>query len=352
MARSRRKAFTLVELLVVIVILSLLMALLFPSLRGVWQRYNMTRCQSNLFHIYQAFRLRAADEAMGVKQAYAVAAWTTVLAPYLENDASQFKCTETVAAGVTPIPSITELVELRMHGPGGYIQQLEQGPWMLKLSVTQYNKARSMNLLSNADAADNINTNYPEFTTYVPDGTPDVYWLCMEDHGGDNDFKDVMTQVTVNEVAGEVKLECISGYTIWTENALMDKLTGEVLFTIGSNNWDFSPDRTITLEGVAMDASYGMNEYAIDKVDRQGKPIRGVGGAGGKILVMDYLKLEAKTTDVWTDEPWAPDRDGVPVFARHFGMANILFSDGSVQPVQPDDINPLAPTTAMKWWMP
>ncbi|MGB2615547.1 MAG: prepilin-type N-terminal cleavage/methylation domain-containing protein, partial [Phycisphaerae bacterium] len=99
MARSRRKAFTLVELLVVIVILSLLMALLFPSLRGVWQRYNMTRCQSNLFHIYQAFRLRAADEAMGVKQAYAVAAWTTVLAPYLENDASQFKCTETVAAG-------------------------------------------------------------------------------------------------------------------------------------------------------------------------------------------------------------------------------------------------------------
>ena len=372
MARSRRKsktpsrrdlrsgkgAFTLVELLVVIVILSLLMAMLIPSLRGVWQRYNMTRCQSNLFHIYQAFRLRAADEAMGVKQAYAVAAWPSVLAPYLENDASQFRCMETSAAGAVPIPSITELVELRMHGPGGYIQQMEPGPWMLKLSVTQYNTARGMNLLSNAGEADNINTLHPEFTTYVPDGTPDIYWLCMEDHGGDNDFKDVMTQVTVNEVAGKVKLDCISGYTIWTENALMDKLTGEVLFTTGSNNWDFSPDRTITLEGVAMDASYGMNEYAIDKVT-QGKLIRGVGGAGGKILVMDYLKLEAKTTDVWADEKWDPDRDGVPVFARHFGQANVLFSDGSVRPVRvdtkappPEDINPITESVRMKWWKP
>ncbi|MGB2795921.1 MAG: prepilin-type N-terminal cleavage/methylation domain-containing protein [Phycisphaerae bacterium] len=352
MARSRRKAFTLVELLVVIVILSLLMALLVPSLRGVWQRYNMTRCQSNLFHIYQAFRLRAADEAMGAKEAYPVAAWPTVLAPYLENDASQFRCMETSAAGAVSIPSITELVELRMHGPGGYIQQMEQGPYMLRLSVTQYTKARGMNLLSNADAADDMNTNYPEFATYVPDGTPDVYWLCMEDHGGDNDFKDVMTRVTVNEVAGEVKLECISGYTIWTENALMDKLTREVLFTTGSDNWNFSPARTVTLEGAAMDASYGMNEYAIDKV-AGGKPIRrGVGGAGGKILVMDYLKLEAKTTDAWADEKWDPDRDGVPVFARHFGQANVLFSDGSVHPERPEDIDPIAPTTAMKWWMP
>jgi prepilin-type processing-associated H-X9-DG protein len=239
-----------------------------------------------------------------------------------------------------------------MHGPGGYIQQLEPGPWMLKLSVTQYNTARNMNLLSNAGEADNINTLHPEFTTYVPDGTPDIYWLCMEDHGGDNDFKDVMTQVTVNEVAGEVKLECIAGYTIWTENALMDKLTGEVLFTTGSNNWDFSPDRTITLEGVAMDASYGMNEYAIDKV-MDGKLIRGgVGGAGGKILVMDYSRIVASPNDYWTDKVFDPAKSGVPLFARHFGQANVLFSDGSVQPERPDDLNPIAPTAAMKWWMP
>jgi len=370
MARSRRKsktpsgkgAFSLVELLVVIVILGLLVALLVPSLRGVWDRYNMTRCQTNLAHIYQAFRLRAADEAMGVKQAYAVAAWTAVLAPYLENDASQFKCMETSAAGATPPRSITEFVEFRTHGPGGYITQLEPGRYMLKLSVTQYDKAQSRGFLNNNDSANNIDTKPEgqEFTTYVPDGTPDIYWLCMEDYGGDQDFKDVMTKVTYNERDGTVKLECISGTTGHT-NQLMDKLTGKVLFNTGSNQWNPSPDRTKILDvgGVGMDASYGMNEYAIDKVNTGGNLIRGVGGAGGKILVMDYPRLEAKTTDIWTDKFFDPAKSGVPSFARHFGMANILFSDGSVHPERvntkdppPEDINPIAPTTAMKWWMP
>jgi prepilin-type N-terminal cleavage/methylation domain-containing protein len=196
MARSRRKsktpsrrdlrsgkgAFTLVELLVVIMILGLLMALLVPSLRGAWKRYNMTRCQTNLAHIYQAFRLRAADEAMGVKKAYAVAAWNGVLLPYLENDASQLVCMETSEGEAIPSRPITELVEFRsVAGGSTCYTQMEPGPWMLKLSDTQWKKARGMGLLSNDRISVNINTKYPEFATYVPDGTPDVYWLCLED---------------------------------------------------------------------------------------------------------------------------------------------------------------------------
>ena len=345
MARSRHKAFTLVELLVVIVIIGLLMALLVPSLRGVWSRYNMTRCQTNLSHIYQAFRLRAADEAMGAASAYPVAAWNGVLMPYLEGDISQFFCPETEAVEGTPTRLITELVELSGNS-GAYTTQLEPGPYMLKLSVTQYDTASGMGLLGNDNAANNINTNHPEFNTYVPDGQPNIYWLCMEDHGGDWDFKDVMTRVTDNR-DGNVKVECISGYTGHT-NSLMDKLTGSVLFNTGSNQWSFSPTRTVILETGGAESSYGMNEYA-----------RGVGSAGGKILVLDYLRLEAKTTDLWTDLFFDPAQSDVPLFARHFEMANILFSDGSVQPKRvdtlnppPDDINPFTPTVARKWWEP
>jgi len=340
--RSGKGAFTLVELLVVIVILGLLMAMLIPSLRGVWQRYNMTRCQSNLFHIYQAFRLRAADEAMGVKEAYAVAAWKDELQRYLENDASQFVCTETSEGGATPSRPITELVEFRVtFGSNTYYTQLDSGPYMLKLSVTQYDTAVAQGLLT--EAADNVDTNYPWLRTYVPDGNP-VYWLCMEDHGGDQDFKDVMTRVTDTR-DGWVTVECISGTTGHT-NSLMDKLTDPkaVLFNIPSSSTQFSPARTVKLNvggAGAWASSYGMNENA-----------RAVGGAGGKILVMDYLRLEAKTTDLWADWFFDPAHSGVPLFARHFGQANILFSDGSVRPERPADLNPIAPTAAMKWWEP
>jgi len=340
--RSGKGAFTLVELLIVIVILGLLLALLFPSLRVVWNRYHMTRCQTNLSHIYQAFRLRAADEAMGVKEAYAVPAWSSTLLPYLEGDTGQLKCPaapEVQSGAVEPVRPIWELVEFRVKS-GAYITQLMPGPYMLKLSVTQYNKARGMGLLGNDNVANNINSNYPEFNTYVPDGQPDVYWLCMEDYGGDWDFKDVMTRVTDNG-DGTTTVECISGYT-GHANSLMDKLTGQVLFDTGSNLWDFSPARTVVLQtGRAVDADYGMNENAFT-----------IGGAGGKILVLDYLRLEVKTTDLWAEKFFDPAKSGVPLFARHFGQANVLFSDGSVHPERPADIDPFTPTVAKKWWEP
>jgi prepilin-type N-terminal cleavage/methylation domain-containing protein/prepilin-type processing-associated H-X9-DG protein len=356
MARSRCKAFTLIELLVVIVILSLLIAMLVPSLRGVWKRYNMTRCQSNLFHIYQAFRLRAADEAMGVAPAYAVAGWKTILLPYLENDDSQFYCTEISEGEAIPGRPIKDFVEFRVNG-GSYTTQLEQGPYMLKLSITQYDTARGMGLLGNDDSANNIDTLHTEFNTYVPDGQPHIYWLCMEDHGGDQDFKDVMTRVTDTR-DGTVTLECISGYTGHI-NYLMDKVTGGEIFPTGSDQWSFSLARTkiLNVGGLAAaESSYGMNEYAIDEVDTYGKLIRrGVGSAGGKILVLDYSRpvaLPDKPDDWATDWVFNPTHIGVPIFARHFGQANVLFSDGSVQPERPADIDPKTTTVAKKWWMP
>jgi len=126
-------------------------------------------------------------------------------------------------------------------------------------------------------------------------------------------------------------------------------------FRIPSNSTQFSTARTVNLQvggSGAWATSYGMNEYAIDKITA-GKLVRsGVGGAGGKILVMDYLRLEAKTTDLWAGSFFDPAQSGVPIFARHFGQANVLLSDGSVQPERPVDLDPIAPTAAKKWWEP
>ena len=75
-------------------------------------------------------------------------------------------------------------------------------------------------------------------------------------------------------------------------------------------------------------------------------------GRGGKVLALDYCKALAKTTDDWTDKNFDADADETPNFARHTGQANVLFSDGSVQPFAPYEIDPISPLTAHTWWEP
>ena len=365
MARSRRKsktpsdrgAFTLVELLVVIVILGLLMALLVPSLRGVWQRYYMTRCQTNLAHIYQAFRHRAAEEAMGAKEVYPVAAWSGMLLPYLENDASQFVCEATAEGDAAPGRPIEELLdellfvraEFGAESPSPWDMRFHEGPLCLKLSQTQIDNA--IDLYGNY-----FLTNNPGCKTFVPDNNPYIFWLAMEDHPQMNvnfDYCDLLTQVTDNR-DGTVTLKCSSSGTSYSTR-LIKRETGEILIQCGGKNIRVFDPITLHVGLTGEPTSYGMNEYAIDKVDTFGKLIRsGVGGAGGKILVMDYSRPVALPDD----DKWATDwvfksaQSGVPNFARHFGMANILFSDGSVHPERPEDIDPYIETFKMKWWEP
>ena len=59
--RMRRRAFTLVELLVVIGIIAVLMALLLPSLKKAREQANVTQCLSNLRQIGQAIDLYAME---------------------------------------------------------------------------------------------------------------------------------------------------------------------------------------------------------------------------------------------------------------------------------------------------
>jgi prepilin-type processing-associated H-X9-DG protein len=338
------------------------MALLVPSLRGVWQRYNMTRCQTNLAHIYQAFRLRAADEAMGEARAYLVAGWTGALLPYLENDASQFKCMETFEGDETEGPAFTEFVYVHTKQDWPpyreFDTELEPGPFMLKVSDTQYREAQSKGVFKEYVEGLDVPRDYPEYTSYVPDNNPHIYWLCMEDGPGPGgsiggDYKDLMIQVTYDEDDESVTLDCVTGGTnCW--NFLIDRQTGDVVIEMKYKGADWTI-KTYPLLGVMGEpTSYGMNEYAIDKVAADGKLIRrGVGGAGGKILVLDYARIVASPdNDIWTDEVFGPDENDVPRFARHFGMANVLFSDGSVQPMRPADIDPFELPAEMKWWEP
>jgi prepilin-type processing-associated H-X9-DG protein/prepilin-type N-terminal cleavage/methylation domain-containing protein len=90
MRTASSRAFSLVELLIVVVILALLVAMLMPLAHSAWGSAQATQCQVNLDRIWQAMNSRRAD-----KQETLFAAgggWPALLAPYLEQGQSALKC--------------------------------------------------------------------------------------------------------------------------------------------------------------------------------------------------------------------------------------------------------------------
>jgi prepilin-type processing-associated H-X9-DG protein/prepilin-type N-terminal cleavage/methylation domain-containing protein len=92
MKPTRFSAFTLVELLVVIVILSLLMALLVPVARSVLRACNLTRCQVNLRHLYEGQCTWRADQ--GGTHFATGPDWADAVLPYLEGRKEVLRCPE------------------------------------------------------------------------------------------------------------------------------------------------------------------------------------------------------------------------------------------------------------------
>lgn len=92
--------------------------------------------------------------------------------------------------------------------------------------------------------------------------------------------------------------------------------------------------RTCEVEGSA--ASYGMN----NRSHRLARDAR-------KILALDYSKLVADVVG-----PDAKDVFANTVAARHDGICNVLFADGSVDSFEPAEIDPGVPAQYDRLWKP
>jgi prepilin-type processing-associated H-X9-DG protein len=238
---------------------------------------------------------------------------------------------------------------------------LEEGRWCLKLSDAQYAAARSAGFLpGGANIRDKFNT------AYNPGTDRHSYWLCVEDHGGDDDFKDAMIHVTENK-DGSFSLEVSAG-AHGHRNSIVNKPEGAELMFIPSPASGLhltikpsdSPDAVGSgggtgtggpqyaanqdddpISSVVVSTSYAMNVY-YPQMTRK----------GSKILLMDYIRYLAYVNDDWAGEKMDPEQTGTPLFARHGGRMNVLYGDGSVAAEDPQDINPAVPENERTLWDP
>jgi prepilin-type N-terminal cleavage/methylation domain-containing protein/prepilin-type processing-associated H-X9-DG protein len=328
----RKRGFTLVELLVVIVIITLLMALLFPSLRGVWKRYNMTRCQSNLFHISQALAVIKANEMKGSADPWLVSSWPAFLLPYVEGRGETFLCPEAEAVDWDPELGPNAPLQVHYVPARPWYSELREGPWTLRQSQTQYDSLKAQGYMRNRATVP------VGLRGYKPDANPDVYWYCMEawqqasgSNPSDQDFQDFQIRVSHTK-DGKTELKfTIGGLGAYGQlcdaegNVLIDRITNGATYVYQGDIYG--------------ESNYGLNQWVADQAP-----------AGERIVALDYYRLVAKDTDDWSDPQVLPEGFDVPIFARHFGQVNVLFADGAVRPVDPQAIDPLDPSVVRRFW--
>jgi len=93
---SRRRGFTLIELMVVMAIILILAGLLTPGLMGAREQAKKTNCLNNLKQIYTAMQLYISAEN---EQYPAAAGWGGLLYPNYLDDDKVFDCQDTTKIG-------------------------------------------------------------------------------------------------------------------------------------------------------------------------------------------------------------------------------------------------------------
>jgi prepilin-type N-terminal cleavage/methylation domain-containing protein/prepilin-type processing-associated H-X9-DG protein len=398
-----RCGFTLVELMIVIAIVGILAALLMPAMSSVWEIADDYRCTTNLYFLSQAIAMRRADVGMGSRTELRPLRWPNLLLPYLEDKGETFMCPvpsvfeepsavsgdpgdsgtggtgwDTDFDGASGVgsnsykayPPLTELAELKI---GTHLLTLDAGPWTIKLSDEQFQAAFAQGWFG----IDN-NLNDPrghDLGTYQPGANPNLYYLCTEDSlttsGGNQDYNDPVIRV-LDKQNGSYELSVTSATS--GTHYLVSKPDGQTLLQISSGGYGGRPLQTQQISvGVAEEDSSSpsqapgtSNNSVIVDPDTQssaGSTILSSNYAmnadarymtyrSGKLMLMDYYRYISHYSDNWSAPALDPNRDGIPNFARHRGRINVLLTDGSVQFMDPAELDPLSPKAYDQYWAP
>lgn len=321
-----RRGFTLGELLVVIAIIAMLGALLMSTMGKSWQIARTILCANNLKRISESVQTWATETESWQLGPLASGGWPGVVTKYASRDC--LLCPEEDMELKEGVPVEAQVQILASSSTGIPLVPLNEGGSykVLKLSDTQWRAAI-------AECA------RFEPVPYVPDENPNVYWWGYDDGAigqGDYDFQDVAIKVTKH---GD------GTATLWIQACTAGKpQVGDMDFNVIArheeiNSYYFGSGISKTLNvTVGGGSHYGMNCAHMD--------VR----TPGKILALDYLAAIAFSTDQWDQPDWDEDEDGRPDFVRHGQRLNVLFMDGTVRTMWPEQVDPIDVHVERKYW--
>jgi len=386
---NRRRGMTLIELLVVVTIIAVLLAMLMPFVGGAWSLAASMQCQLNLKHIYEAFVVFDADDmakdVIGPSAFFPEAEfWPGI--PYIAcSDASFYSCPSTEASPweFAPPPPVDPQPGDVPGDPGDWSaptppsQPPEDKPHK---DLTQYlNDLRYVHRvrgfeISFADPAHqglghmNLGTREGQDARgkYIDIGTKDcspVLADYLDSPSGGNDgivriYEEADGRVTAKLMkywCGEFNCVLYKNEPLFTSPADPPSVT-----TPGDKAYGWMGPGS-TKQGMEVELSAGDDENgagdggaANAAAWRAARRAFGLWAArissnygitrgcetfqrgASKPLIMDFTRRIV--------DPQEPQfADHLYQSARHSGYINVLFSDGSIESVEPFLLDPLMP---------
>jgi len=346
MRPDEKRGFTLAEMMVVVAIIGLLVAILTPMLNNAiaYQRY--VGCANNLEKLGQAYATMYSTRRMNGLTGIGTlgSGWPKMFQPYVSGSISVLCCPSVGLKGGMEQASLDQYyneVYIGENYQGAMALSESDSPFVWKLSQTQFDV-----FLSTPGHGKGYN-----YTGYKPDSNPGVYYYMLEDNawrgGGDMDFWDVNYKVETDGI--NITITVVPGFTVYIHNLTHGTGPGKKILIADTMR---KKGQTVEIPGKGI-ATYGINTVA-DQMEP---------GEGGKILLMDYDFVTAAGSRYdetgnrakQLNERWRPDPNdptGPLKFARHMRKCNVLFTDGSVRLMHPDDIHPNIPDNCAKYWDP
>ncbi len=371
--RSRtHPGFTITEMLVVLLTIALLAALAMPVYSQQAARGRKVKCITNLAAIGQAasgYKATSNREAMAPLDAEG---WGPTLLPFLGNNPRALLCPDDEEYSSTGLPNVR--VRIRDGGSKLYDADLfHVYPFWREGSHADFNYQPAVWMMNDEEyqkfgidhgsGFGGSNFTYDprvnQLPQYFPGSNPDLYWVLMEDQRGEKGGNIAVGDGSLNDLHVRIlklegnQYEC----TFYKDPASL--YVCDLLLPNGA--WVNPADAAAAKEAGVLDEdgdiigvgrsdthgpyllhglgelSYGMNSYS-----------RALLSSTQRILAIDYEHEVVDTGMAITpNEGW-----DVLKAPRHAGETNVLWMDGHVNTMSPDEIDPEDPVNNETYWAP